>query len=79
MGQAVNDILFTFRHSISFPIQINNSNIYKNEWMNDIVVLCCVDTVVVQRFVFVVIKSFFFVFRYGSRWESGFDHPSTLL
>ena len=29
--------------------------------------LCCVDTVVVQRFVFVVIKSFFFVFRYGSR------------
>ena len=37
MGQAVNDILFTFCHSISFPIQINNSNIYKNEWMNDIV------------------------------------------
>ena len=37
MGQAVNDILFTFRYSISFPIQINNSNIYKIEWMNDIV------------------------------------------
>ena len=37
MGQAVNDTLFIFRYSISFPIQINNSNIYKNEWVNDIV------------------------------------------
>ena len=53
--------------------------------MNDIVAqrlshinfrLC---TVVVHRFAYVVIESFFFVFRYGSRLQSSFDGPFTIL